>query len=223
MNTRGPDVMSRPAFDLRTQSPRMAVEQRTQLRRQLRAQRTALTPTARIAAAAALLDKLQSLARWHSDQHIAGYWAVGGEMLLHLATSACTQRGAQWLLPRLHGDRLRFAPWKLGDPVNPNRYGIPEPEVALDDCLAPDALDLVLVPVVGFDRRGNRLGSGAGFYDRSFSFLQHGERPRRPLLVGVAYAFAQLDALAAQPWDVALDYVCTERELIDCARERDND
>jgi len=69
----------------------------------------------------------------------------------------------------------------------------------------------VLVPLVAFDDAGNRLGMGAGYYDRSFAFRRAAPSP--PLLVGVGYEFQRVPALAAQPWDVPLDAVLTERGL----------
>ena len=89
-----------------------------------------------------------------------------------------------------------------------------EGEVAAQ--LAPHALDIVLVPLLAFDRRGTRLGSGGGYYDRSFAFLHGQARPHRPLLVGVGYAFQEVESLPAAAWDVALDYIATDAELIDC-------
>lgn len=194
---------------------------RAQIRREMRARRAALAPTERISAADGLAEQLVQLAEWHVDQRIAGYWAVNGEMLLHRAAAACERRRAQWYLPRLDGDTLRFAPWTVGDPLSPNGFGIPEPAVPLAQCVAPESLELVLVPLVAFDRRGGRLGAGAGFYDRAFAFLNAGERPREPLLVGVGFAFQEVEAIAPAPWDVRLDFVCTERELIDCTGEGD--
>jgi 5-formyltetrahydrofolate cyclo-ligase len=72
------------------------------------------------------------------------------------------------------------------------------------------------VPLLGFDRRGNRLGHGGGYYDRSFGFLNEQVRPTEPLLVGIGYAFQELAQVDEQAWDVPLDFVATERELIDC-------
>jgi 5-formyltetrahydrofolate cyclo-ligase len=72
------------------------------------------------------------------------------------------------------------------------------------------------VPLLGFDRHGHRLGFGGGYYDRSFAFLRDLERPSKPLLVGIGYASQEIDSLAPEDWDVRLDYVATERELIDC-------
>ncbi len=189
---------------------------RRTLRRELSERRRALDTRTRLAAADAVLEHLKALPAFIEDEVVAGYWAVKGELPLHRVAAECLKRGQHWHLPVIGEATLRFAPMAAGTPVLPNRYGIPEPIVAADRLREPAALELVLVPLVGFDRRGNRLGSGAGWYDRSFAFLCSGQRPRAPVLVGVAYAFQEIAALPAEDWDVPLDFVVTERELIDC-------
>jgi 5-formyltetrahydrofolate cyclo-ligase len=193
--------------------------QRHELRQQLVARRRALTPPQRMAAAQGLRRSLERLPEYHTDARVAGYWATDGELPLNLAIPPLAGRGQQFLLPLvMPGHELRFAPWRAGDPVQPNRYGIPEP-VTPAEWFAPFQLDLVLVPLLAFDRRGRRLGYGGGYYDRSFAFLKEQARPTEPLLVGIAYDFQELDAIDAEPWDVPLDYVATDRELIDCTTE----
>ena len=109
-----------------------------------------------------------------------------------------------------------MSPWLPGQELVANRFGIPEPEHNPANEVDPRALDLVLVPLLAFDRRGHRLGSGGGWYYRSFAFLKTQTRPASTLLVGVGYADQEVPALTAEAHDVALDYVVTERELIDC-------
>ena len=196
------------------------VNDRDALRARLRLQRTALTPALRIAAASGLAATLEQLPEFLIDARIAGYWAVGGELPLNIATARLPARAQRYHLPVLAaGRRLRFAPWQLGAELRPNRFGIPEPRCDDADLLEPQALDLVLVPLLGFDRRGHRLGTGGGYYDRSFSFLQAATRPAQPVLVGIGYSFCELPALPDQPWDVKMDFVATERELIDCTEQ----
>lgn len=198
--------------------PSPSDDRRRALRAELRARREALGPRERMQAADALAEQLGQLAEFLTDERVAGYWAVRGELSLHRVLPPLAARSQRFHLPVLEPDAsLGFAPWKVGDPVHPNRYGIPEPAVRPTPLLAPATMQLVLVPLVAFDRRGNRLGSGAGYYDRSFAFLRDGERPREPLLVGIAYSFQEVDVLPREPWDVPLDFVCTERELIECA------
>ena len=97
-----------------------------------------------------------------------------------------------------------------------NRDGIPEPVAQAGARLRSTDLDVVLVPLLGFDRRGNRLGSGAGFYDRSFAFLGAMQRPARPVLVGIGYHFQEVAEITPESWDVKLDFIATDRELIAC-------
>ena len=193
---------------------------RDRLRREIRKRRAALPAATRIEAADALAERIAELPELITDDRIAGYWAVHGELPLHRVVTAMVRRGAQYHLPVVcDGQRLRFAPWAPGKPLAPNRFGIPEPAIkSTRAAVAPDNMELVLVPLLAFDRRGNRLGSGAGYYDRSFAFLRAGERPREPLLVGIAYGFQEVEQLQPQPWDVKLDFVCTEDELIECGK-----
>jgi 5-formyltetrahydrofolate cyclo-ligase len=194
-------------------------DQRRELRQHLAAQRRALTPAQRITAAQGLRHSLEQLPEYHTDARVAGYWACDGELPLNLVITPLATRGQRYLLPIQDDDRqLRFAPWMAGEPVQPNRFGIPEP-VAPREWFAPFQVDLVLVPLLGFDRHGHRLGYGGGWYDRSFAFLNDQARPTEPLLVGVAYDFQELPVIKPEPWDVPLDYIATDRELIDCHPE----
>ncbi len=193
-----------------------ALAQRRELRQHLAERRRALPPAERIAAAQGLRRSLEQLPEYFTDARVAGYWATHGELPLNLVIPPLATRGQQFLLPVIgKGRLLRFAPWQSGEAVRPNRYGIPEPS-APGELLEPFQLDMVLVPLLGFNRRGHRLGHGGGYYDRSFAFLNEQLRPTEPLLVGIAYSFQEFPELEDQEWDVPLDFVATERELIDC-------
>lgn len=185
------------------------------LRIKLRESRAAIPPTTRIAAAQAVAENLLRLPAVQNANTIAGYWAVGGELPLHSLMTRLPER-TLYCLPMLQSDRtLRFAPWRIGDAVIANRYGIPEPTEAAA-ALSPHEIDVVILPLVGFTRKGHRLGTGGGWYDRSFAFRLNASAP--PLLIGIGFACQQIDAYAAQEWDVPLDAVVTERELIACTR-----
>lgn len=187
-------------------------DDRTALRRELRERRRAIPAAARIAAADAVAGRLHALAGMPERGYVAGYWAMDGEIALH-AWQLRLPAGLVYCLPVLGDDgRLRFAPWRPGDPLVTNRYGIPEPDVGPTSLLEAEALALVILPLVGFDSAGNRLGMGAGWYDRSFAFRR--DRPAPPWLVGAAFAAQRVDALPAAPWDVPLDAVCSETETL---------
>ena len=189
---------------------------RNALRDGLRARRAALSPAARVAAAQAVVAQVEQVPEFLTDRRIAGYWATAGELPLAGLMGGVRARGQDWLLPMVQPRRLlRFAPWRIGAPLAANRYGIPEPQCTPDQTLGAEDLDVVLLPLLGFDRRGNRLGFGGGYYDHSFAFLRGRVGVARPVLVGIAYAWQELPAITPEPWDVWLDYVATDRELID--------
>jgi 5-formyltetrahydrofolate cyclo-ligase len=147
---------------------------------------------------------------------VAGYWASGGELPLHVLQLQL-RPDQIWCLPCVQADgTLRFSPWRPGDPLVTNRYGIPEPNVATAALLEPTELHLVLLPLLGFDRAGHRLGTGGGYYDRSFAFRRTAAAP--PTLIGIGYALQELPAIQACDWDVPLDALITENELIEFAR-----
>ena len=181
---------------------------RAEQRREFSARRAALTPGDRLAAADAVARHLGAQSNLRQSGYVGGYWAVNGELPLH-AVQLRLAPGQVWCLPMVQPDGgLRFAPWRAGDPLQPNRYGIPEPVLATKSTLAPEELQWALLPLLGFDRSGTRLGMGGGYYDRAFGFRRESEVP--PRLVGVGYGFQELPHLAAEPWDVALDAVVTE-------------
>ena len=191
-------------------------DDRASVRRRLREQRAALSARERVQAAAGIVGVLEQIPEFLVDPRIAGYWAVGGEVPLNVVQMRLKSREQQYFLPRLDdAGTLQFCAWQTGAELVPNRFGISEPAADAARCAARE-LDVVLVPLLGFDRNGNRLGMGAGYYDRTFAWLRDQPRPAQPLLVGIGYHFQELTELAAQPWDVPLDYIATERELIAC-------
>lgn len=188
---------------------------RSALRKELRLRREALSATERIAAANGLVAQLEQIPEFLTDRRVAGYWAVGGELPLLGLMPGLRARAQVYHLPVVGANRrLRFAAWRPGIEIAANRYGIPEPVGAESERLSPADLDVVLLPLLGFDRRGHRLGFGGGYYDRSFDFLRERSDVGKPLLVGIGYALQEVEAIEAMPWDVRLDYVTTERELI---------
>ena len=186
--------------------------ERTALRRELRARRRALPAAERIAGADALATRLFALPFFPATGYVAGDWAMDGEIGLH-SWKLRLPKNLVYCLPVLSDDdTLRFAPWRPGDALVTNRYGIPEPDIDPRSGLAATEMALIVVPLVGFDDAGHRLGMGGGWYDRTLAArLRH---PAPPWLVGVGFEAQRIDALAAQAWDVPLDAVCTERDTL---------
>lgn len=183
------------------------------LRRQLKAARNALKPAERRTAARASLRLALRHGLLLRAQRIGFYLPQGGEFDVHpLLEHALGMRLACYLpvLPR-RGRVMRFGRVMRHTPMQPNRYGIPEPVDARP--LRARQLDLLLMPLVGFDSQGYRLGMGGGYYDATLAFMAHRRLWRKPRLVGIAYECQHADALPHDPWDMPLDAVLTERQL----------
>lgn len=186
-------------------------------RRRLRDLRLALSPAGRAAAERAIRSTLGRLGLFRRGAHVALYLPLRGEVDVRPCLEVAWRHGSHVYVPRIVSRRRRqmlFAPWTEGTPRRTNTFGIVEPGSAAG-ARPVIGLDAVVLPVVGFDADGNRLGMGAGFYDRALRRrLDRGAAWRRPRLIGVAYACQQLPAIPASPWDVPLDLIVTERGVI---------
>lgn len=192
------------------------MQSRDQLRAQIRARRRALSRDEQTRRSRMIAHQLVRSRAFLNARRLAAYIPVRGEADPLPALAQARRLGKAVYLPVLAPfgeDRLWFVEWKTHVPLTRNRFGIPEPRRRRQDLLSPTQLDLVLAPLVGFDDLGNRLGMGGGFYDRSFAFLNHRTRWHRPLLIGYAYAFQEIERLQACAWDVRLDGVVTEAGL----------
>ena len=188
---------------------------RGQLRAELRARRRALTIEQQARAARALVASTAGLPGWRRARHIALYLAADGEIgTAPLAELARTQ-DKQLFLPVLQPDmRLRFVEWRRGDRLRRNRFGIPEPPADNRQRSARE-LDIIFMPLVGWDREGGRLGMGGGYYDRTLAAVAGG-----PLLVGLAHSCQETDTVVGEVWDIPLDFVATESGLHHCNGRR---
>ena len=137
---------------------------------------------------------------------VAGFWPIGEEIDIRPLLHVLHGRGHTIVLPVTprRGNPLRFRTWQPGDVLEPERFGTFRP---VGQAAVPDFL---LVPLLAFDRRGYRLGYGAGFYDRTLAGL-----PRR-FALGVAYAVQEVETVPTGPHDVRLDAVATEHGVIFC-------
>lgn len=183
------------------------------LRLRLRRARRALGAARLRANSESIVSRLHALREARVARRIAWYIAADGEPDLSSLRAGPLAAGRRWYLPVLRGHakgRLWFVRQRLGEPMRPNRYGIAEPARRRNRVQPLHGLDLILLPLVGFDARCNRIGMGAGFYDRSLAPLRHRRHWRRPLLIGIAHACQRVERIDAQPWDVPLDAVVTE-------------
>lgn len=187
---------------------------KAELRRKLRARRAALSDAEQKLAARHLAARVGATRLFMACRRIACYLPSDGEIDPSLIIERIWRTGKNAflpVLPRSSHNRLWFAPALPGMELAPNRYGIPEPQVQARTLVRAQDLDLVLLPLVAFDVRGNRLGRGAGFYDRSLAFLRYRAHLRKPYRLGLAHDFQRIESFAADPWDIPLDGVITDR------------
>ena len=144
---------------------------------------------------------LARLPVWRGATRVAGYQAIRGEIPVTSALYDAHMRGAGLVFPRVAGTELVFHEWD-GSVLVPGPYGIREPAATLP-VVAPRDLDVMLVPGVAFDPRGNRLGYGGGYYDRVLA-------ARPCLTIGIAWTFQVVDAVPMEPWDQPVDALLTE-------------
>ncbi|MGB1581716.1 MAG: 5-formyltetrahydrofolate cyclo-ligase [Nevskiales bacterium] len=194
---------------------------RQDLRKRLKRQRAGLRRLERERADQAIVRHLLGWSAFRNAKRVASYYSVASEVSTRTLNTWLVNSQQSLFLPCLpvaRPGRLLFCEitsqtrWSLG------QYQIPEPLPSARSAprINPAFLDIILVPLVGFDAHGNRMGMGAGYYDRSLAFRRYRRIWRKPLLVGLAYACQQVDKLPAQAWDVPLDLVITEQAIIKC-------
>jgi 5-formyltetrahydrofolate cyclo-ligase len=135
------------------------------------------------------------------------YWPIRGEIDVRDLALEHIEAGGRVALPVVvaKGAPVEFWLWRPGAPMQRGFWNIPVP--AEREAVEPDAL---IVPLVGFDERGFRLGYGGGYYDRTLAAAR-----RRPFCIGVGYVWAGLDSICPQPHDIPMDVVVTEGGLVD--------
>lgn len=182
------------------------------LRRQLREQREQLSDKAQTIAEQRLAKRLGNYPALLTAQKVASYLPFNGEISPRLVEAALPHATVYY--PRITNflrREMRF--YQTRQQNKKNALGINEP-TAIGSPVATGYFDAILLPLVAFDRTGNRLGMGAGFYDRVLSYRLNSRRYPRPRLIGLAHHFQEVKSLTAQNWDVPLDAILTDVELI---------
>lgn len=197
-------------------SPSSQLLDRQQLRRQMRQRRRQLSSIERADAHRQFARILSDSSLLRPGRRVAVYFAYGHEADLKDVIDLARRRRCLLYLPvitHFRHSRMRFVRYHADSVMRVNRYGIAEPDPRHAETIPVRRLDLVLLPLVAVDDCGWRLGSGAGFYDRSLHHLREGRRWRRPKLIGVSYECQRVARLQPDRWDVPLDRLLTERGL----------
>lgn len=191
-------------------TPSCLASERKALRRMLRQRRRALSAAQQKKSAYGLYRQLVQHSWFRRARRVALYLASDGEIDPHYLLEEAQRRKKHVYLPVLScwpQRHMAFQRIHAKTRWQRNRFGIPEPVADREQQRALWTLDLVCLPLVGFDANGGRLGMGGGFYDRSLAACN---LPLPPLL-GLAHSCQQVDQLPLEPWDVPLDAVVTEQ------------
>ena len=181
------------------------------LRRLLRQKRNNISSSDRAIFDHSINQSLINTALLLRSPKIASYLANDGEPNLDLFIKTSSTGLSHHYLPVLNKQQLKFSSYSWGDKLKSNRFNIPEP--LPKHTLPPRLLSTILIPLVGFDHLGHRIGMGGGYYDRTLSFMRNPLYQKKPLLIGIAYSAQKTQDIKPEPWDVPLDAVITEQGL----------
>lgn len=191
------------------------MDKRQQIRAELKQRRTSYSDAQCQTLSKQICSHIQSERQFKNRNRFAFYFPVGNEVdLLELMYRAWSLRKKTFLpvLASFPKGNLWWIEHTASTAMYLNRFGIPEPEHP------PRArrtklrsLDIIFMPLLGFDASGNRMGMGGGFYDRSLGKCYQADKPwHRPIRMGVAYSWQQVDSIPVEQWDVPLDAIATE-------------
>lgn len=190
----------------------MTENERQQWRRQLRTRRQQLSAIEQREASEAISQRLLTFTEQLPQVHeVAVFLANDSEIDLHPYVEALWQRNIKTVVPVLHpfsSGHLLFMRYAKDTVMRPNRFAIPEPELACPNVVPLAKIDLLFAPLVGFDSHGNRLGMGGGFYDRTLSSWFAGRYPNLHV-AGVAHDCQYVEQLPTAVWDIPLPRVFT--------------
>jgi 5-formyltetrahydrofolate cyclo-ligase len=188
--------------------PPAPADRKAELRQAAAARRDALSAAERKSSSERIAGRLGELLRGWEPRSVAAYAPIRSEADALAVLGELDTAGIETALPTQSGDGLLFRRWDPGEPLVSAGFGVREPRRE-----APVLIPAVIVmPLVGFDRHGSRLGYGKGHYDRAIAALaRSGNAPR---LVGVAFAVQEVEAIPIEPHDLVLDMVVTENETI---------
>lgn len=199
----------------------MTPTRRKALRKELRSARRALTPSQQHTASRKLFRQLAQHPLFIRSRHIAFYLANDGEIDPALLFRHARRLGKVCYLPVVSGwprNSMKFQRIGKHQQWTRNRFGIAEPRARANSQTPPWRLDMVLMPLVGYDRQGNRLGMGGGFYDRTFAYLRRRHTWFAPSLIGLAHECQKMATLPVEPWDIPLDGIVSDAECLMLAR-----
>jgi 5-formyltetrahydrofolate cyclo-ligase len=190
------------------------VATKSNLRQLYLAKRSALSKECCEQYSEAITQNLLQSPVYLSAKNIAVYLSFGNEVITAAIIDDAWQSEKDIYVPVIDKNKsMQFINYQPNTKTISNFYGLQEPLVTSESKIAqPEKLDLVLLPLLAFDKNGNRLGMGGGYYDRYLSFLNHALLRKTPKLMGLAYSCQEHEKLPMDTWDIALHSVTTEKQ-----------
>jgi len=182
-----------------------------ELRRQLRQLRKSIDEKTRKEDGQKILHQCQRNGLFENAKHIAIFTPNDGEIETEDTIKFLKNNGCFVYLPILVEEKLKFA--EIGEHFRKNRFGIDEP--IHTPIMGAKQMDLIFMPLVGFDKNKNRLGMGGGFYDKTLSFKLKSKNYQAPKLFGLAFDCQEVDYLDSKPWDVPVDGIVTPTRFLE--------
>lgn len=192
-------------------------EQRNLLRQEILAKRRQLTAKESAQAGLSILKTIMQMNVFKRTVNVASYISLSGEL--------CTQDMNEYFMTRHHlclpymvtgqKGKMDFYSFKKGDELVENRFHILEPKNQPENLVLEDKIDVIVVPLVAFDNKGNRMGMGGGYYDRMLKKVR-----KDCLVIGVAYEFQLVDELLVEEWDMPMDIVITDKNCYEFRKKR---
>ncbi|MDF1757692.1 MAG: 5-formyltetrahydrofolate cyclo-ligase [Legionellaceae bacterium] len=154
-----------------------------------------------------ICNRVLSLHQYQQAKNIGLYIAFKQEVDLSLLWLNTENDKKSYYFPKLKGKNMSFIQASNKTNFTKNKWGILEPDINNPSIIMNQMLDVIFIPSVAFDESGNRLGMGAGYYDRALA------NNHSSLLVGIAYDFQKQPQIPAQSWDIKLDLIVTEKTI----------
>jgi len=190
--------------------------QKKAIRQQVRLIRKQISATQAKQAGIEMAKQLKNNPNYVKAKNIACFLSFDGEINTKPIVDMVIKDKGVCYLPKLKPtkpNRLWFMPYDLNSKLDKNHLGIPEVDLPVNYAIAVSKIDLILMPLVAFDNKGNRLGMGGGFYDATLAHLcnkQAAKQTTKPLCLGIAYQQQMVDTIPTQDWDFVLHGVMTQ-------------
>ena len=183
------------------------------LRELISLKRKSLSEKEQLESGESLVKLWNSIEGLYRTKKIALYWPVNGEILTNSLISHLLKDGSKCFLPIIAQDKennmLEFAPFEVDSPLTNNRFDISEPSTSTRVDL--NELDIIFLPCVCFDSKGNRIGMGGGFYDKTLDQLSNNQKPQ---LILLAYDFQEVESCFPESHDIKADACLTPNKFL---------